>query len=243
LSDLDSAEPGLLLEWDSAFWGVTVARVRANALTPESWAEVDAWARTQDVDCLYFLSRPDDPETVGVAQNAGFRLVDVRVELDRPSDRAESAERVRPLRPGDLKALRAIARTSHEITRFYADPHFPRERCSDFYDTWIVRSSEGWADAVLVAEFDDRAVGYVTCHLDAASRRGSIGLIAVSEAARGHQLGHSLVHSAIGWCRTNGAGQISVVTQGANVPAQRVFQQCGFRTLSVGLWFHLWYGR
>jgi len=206
-------------------------------------SDIDAWARTHDVDCLYFLARPDDPETVGIAQGAAFRLVDVRVELAQPSTETEPAARVRPYRSTDLETLRAIARASHEITRFYADLHFPRERCSDFYDTWIVRSCEGWADGVLVAELDGRPAGYVTCHGDPALRRGSIGLIAVSAAARGNGLGRDLVLGALSWCRDHGSTEVSVVTQGANVGAQRLFQLCGFRTVSTGLWFHRWYER
>lgn len=240
---IENAEPGLLLEWDSAFWGVTVGRVGADALTADRSADIDAWAQAHDVDCLYFLARPDDPETVGVAQEAGFRLVDVRIEFARPSVDAGPAGRVRSYRPGDLEALRMIARTSHEITRFYADPHFPRERCSDLYDTWIVRSCEGWADAVLVAELDGGAAGYVTCHFDRTSNRGSIGLIAVSATARGKGLGRDLVLGALGSCRDHGSAEASVVTQGANVAAQRLFQACGFRTFSTGLWFHRWYER
>jgi dTDP-4-amino-4,6-dideoxy-D-galactose acyltransferase len=238
-----AADPGLVLEWDSAFWGVTVGRVRQDILTPERWAAVDAWARARNVDCLYFLAAPDDPETVGVAQEARFRLVDVRVELDRPPAESEPAARVRPHRPQDLQTLRAIARTSHGITRFYADPNFPRERCDDFYDTWIVRSCDGWADTVLVGELDGSIAGYVSCHVDAASNRGSIGLIAVRAAARGRGMGRDLVLGALGWFRDRGCAEVAVVTQGANVAAQRVFQACGFRTASTGLWFHRWYGR
>jgi dTDP-4-amino-4,6-dideoxy-D-galactose acyltransferase len=237
----ENAEPGLLLDWDSAFWGITVGRVHGHTLTAERSAGIDAWARAHAVDCLYFLARPDDPETVGLAQETGFRLVDVRVELTQPSTETEPAARVRLYGPADLERLRTIARTSHEITRFYADPHFPRERCSELYDTWIVRSCKGWADAVLVAERDSRAAGYVTCHLDPNSNQGSIGLIAVSAAARGKGLGSDLVLSALGWCHDHGSAEVSVVTQGANIAAQRLFQLCGFRTFSAGLWFHRWF--
>jgi hypothetical protein len=31
-----------------------------------------------------------------------------------------------------------------------------------------------------------------------------------------------------------------VVTQARNVPAQRLYQKCGFITRSVELWFHRW---
>jgi dTDP-4-amino-4,6-dideoxy-D-galactose acyltransferase len=236
--------PGRLLDWDSAFWGVRVGRAEGNVLSEKRWAELDAWARAHGVDCLYFLATADDPGTIGVAQKAGFDLVDVRIELAQPSTRSDRVARVRAYRSADLPVLREIARRSHRNTRFYADGHFSRERCADLYETWIVRSCvEGWADHVLVAELAGRPVGYVSLHFDPVMRRGSIGLIAVSEEATGHGLGAELVAGALGWCRDSGAESASVVSQGANVRAQRLFQRCGFRTTWTGLWFHRWYAR
>ena len=173
------------------------------------------------------------------AQQAGFQLVDVRIELHRPT----AAERapVREHREEDVEALRAIARASHGDTRFYADPRFPRKRCDDLYDVWISRSCDGWAEAVLVPDEKGPAAGYVTVHVDEARQRGSIGLIAVAPEARGRGVGETLVRAAVDWCHGRALREILVVTQGRNVNAQRVFQRCGFRTSTVGLWFHKWY--
>lgn len=232
--------PAQLLEWDSAFWGATIGRVVGDELTDERREAVDDWARENSVDCLYFLSRSNDPRTIEVAESAGFRLMDVRVELTQPLELGESIASIRGQRAADLPTLCVIARASHEVTRFFADPHFADEQCRKLYEVWIERSCEGWADAVLVADLDGRPEGYVTCHLGDGST-SSIGLIAVSENLRLRGLGSDLVLGALGWCYEHGATALSVVTQGANVPAQRLFQRCGFRTASVGLWFHKWY--
>jgi dTDP-4-amino-4,6-dideoxy-D-galactose acyltransferase len=211
-------------------------------MTPELAAALDAWAAEETAACLYFLAPADDHETVDAAQQARFRFVDVRLELNQSLAAVEHAPRVRPYEHRDLEALRAIAQASHEITRFYADQRFARARCSELYDTWIVRScEEGFADAVLVADVEDRAVGYVTCDLDEDTRSGSIGLIAVAATERGAGLGDELVRGALHWMNERGATEARVVTQGANVAAQRAFQRAGFRTSSVKLWFHRWY--
>jgi RimJ/RimL family protein N-acetyltransferase len=38
-----------------------------------------------------------------------------------------------------------------------------------------------------------------------------------------------------------GAGRITVVTQGRNVAALRLFERCGFLVESSEVWLHKWY--
>jgi dTDP-4-amino-4,6-dideoxy-D-galactose acyltransferase len=225
-----------LLAWDTEFWGFPIGRVVGRSVG----GEVDEWAAANGVACLYFLAPADGARA---AQDGGFRLVDVRVELDRPSA-GDEAVAVRPARDDDLEPLRALAGRVHRgETRFYADQGFPDERCDELYALWIERSVAGWADEVFVAEADVGVAGYVSCHADEERGRGSIGLIGVGEAARGRGLGATLVNAAVAWSRERGLPTVSVVTQGRNVQAQRLFQRCGFRTSEVDLWFHKWYDR
>ena len=227
--------PCALLEWDTEFWGVRVGRVTEDA---PGFEAVDAWAHENEAACLYFLC-PDEPGAAIRAEEAGYRLTDVRVELSRPV--GEEASSLRAARPEDEEPLRRMARANHRITRFYADPNFPEDRCDDLYETWIRRSLEGWADAVLVAESEGRPAGYVSLH--DRDGTGSIGLIGVDPDARGRQLGRELVLGGVAWCADRGLAEVTVVTQGRNVPALRTFESCGFRTTDVGLWFHKWYDR
>jgi dTDP-4-amino-4,6-dideoxy-D-galactose acyltransferase len=230
-----------LLDWDSEFWGAPIGRVEGGVLDEERLRAVDRWSAANGVACVYFLADSSDASSAHVAEDGSFHLMDLRVELRRGTDGDETTGDLRSALPGDADTLRAITRASHGVTRFYADPHFPDELCDDFYDTWITRSLEGWADGVLVAEADGRPVGYVSCHLDPAAGGGSIGLIAVEEGARGAGVGVTLSRGAVAWCRDRGARRMSVVTQGRNTAALRTFQRAGFLADSVGLWFHKWY--
>lgn len=209
-------------------------------LTPELVVRVDDWSADNDIGCVYFLADADDAPTAHVAEGGGFRLMDIRVELRRPAG-ADPVDRVRPAREGDREALREIARSSHRITRFYADPRFPDARCDALYETWIAQSLDGWAQQVLAAEVDGATAGYVSCHLDETAQLGSIGLIAVDERRRGAGIGVSLARAAVDWCGAHGAGTISVVTQARNTQALRTFERAGFVVHEVGLWFHKWY--
>jgi ribosomal protein S18 acetylase RimI-like enzyme len=240
LAPADS-EPCELLEWDTEFWGKRIGRVREGELDDVRAAEVDVWADAQRVDCLYYLAPGADPDSALAAERAGFGLMDVRTELACEPRAADLPGGIREAREDDAAPLRAIAAASHGVTRFYADPNFPNERCDDLYDTWISRSLEGWADAVLVADANGRPAGYVSCHL--AERTGSIGLIAVDESARGAGLGVGLARAAVAWCAGRGADRMTVVTQGRNVAAVRTFERAGFLASSIDLWFHKWYAR
>lgn len=236
-----SADVGVaeFLEWDSAFWGKRIGRARVANLKRTD--DLDQWAAQNDVDCVFFLAGGDDPASAHAAEAGGFRLMDVRVELARDAAPAPLAAGIREVRPGESDRLRAIASSSHGVTRFYADPNFPDDRCDEFYGTWIRNSLDGWAAGVLVAENDGDGgpVGYVSCHIDDGT--GSIGLIAVDANARGGGVGVALSESAVAWCAERGVDRMTVATQARNIPALRTFERSGFLVTNVGIWFHKWY--
>jgi ribosomal protein S18 acetylase RimI-like enzyme len=57
--------------------------VRGGRLTPEIVTRIDRWAARERVECLYFLADLGDPDTPPLAAASGFRLVDVRITLER----------------------------------------------------------------------------------------------------------------------------------------------------------------
>ena len=240
-----------ILEWDTSFFGFRVARVRGDVLTKERIQEIDSWCRQAGVGCLYFLSRVDDPNTTRLAEDNGFRLVDVRITMEYGAPEAirdaehqgDCAVVVRCARPEDVPFLRSIARESYHDTRFYFDVSFPRQLSDRLYETWITTSCDGYADAVFVAELEGVVGGYVTCHLDGGASPGRIGLFGVHSQARGRGIGHTLVRHALGWFSARGARKALVVTQGRNCAAQRLYQRCGFLTRNVQLWYHKWYSQ
>lgn len=236
-----------ILDWDSAHFGFVIARVTSEALGPLEAKEIDAWARAQQVRCLYFLCCADHIETIRTAEQAGYRLVDIRMTYEQRLQKALSLPAlhntadVRPSRADEVSALEDITRTCQFDTRFSVDPGFPAERSRELYTTWVRNSCEGYAQQVLVAHLDEQPVGYISCHLEAGARLGSIGLVAVSSAAQGRGIGRQLVMSALHWFQEQHVDMVSVVTQGRNLVSQRLYQSCGFLTGSVHLWYHKWY--
>lgn len=241
----DSTPVAEVLDWDSRFFGFKIGRACAHALTAERVEQLDSWCHREGVRCLYFLARSDDPATALLAGQNGFGLVDVRmtfaVTLPLEAHSPDPVEvTVRAALDADRLTLKEIARESHHGTRFYQDGRFSSDDCDRLYETWIDRSCQGWADAVLVAEQAEAPVGYVTCHLDGRSK-GHIGLLGVASRARGSGAGTALVRSALGWFARREVRGVTVVTQGANSAARQLYQGCGFSLTSTMLWYHRWY--
>lgn len=231
------------LEWDSEFFGVRVARVQVSRLAPDTASAIVEWCRANTIDLLYFLADSDDPPTVRLAEDRGFRLVDLRVTLDRALDGAlrPPAYAVRAAQNSDLPALRAMARAGFRQSRFYADPLIPAGRADALYEIWVEKRMNDPASHVLVVDANGAAVGFITCLC--AGALGTIDLFGVGEAARGRGIGQALVQGALAWFAGQGAQRASVVTQGRNIAAQRLYQRSGFTTSAVQLWYHRWFTR
>jgi dTDP-4-amino-4,6-dideoxy-D-galactose acyltransferase len=231
------------LDWDSRFFERRIAQVNGHRLDEVKLSEILAWCKTNRIDCLYFLADSNDAQTSALAEQNGFRLTDVRLTFERTLSESPSpvspGNRVRLARPADLGALKAIARTGHRDTRFYFDLHFEREKCDLLYETWIENSFNGFAQAVLVAEINAEPVGYITCRLQGVESR--VGLVGVAGKYQGMGFGKQLVEAFLAWSAEHGARRATVVTQGRNIGAQRLYQRMGFLTATAQLWYHRWF--
>jgi len=237
------------LEWDSDFFAMRIGRVSESALDAEKVIRVRAWAAQERIDCLYFLCPLADTASIQTAEKAGFFLTDIRVTFGTVlggggNPKPEATPRIRRQMPGDITALKAIAGAFHQQTRFFADPHFPKPLCGKLYETWMEKSCASATSQVLVASSPDGAAqGYITCDVPEDGAPGSIGLVGVAEAARKTGLGRELVLASLRHFEARGCPMATVVTQGQNIAAQRLYQSCGFVTQSIEAWLHCWPGK
>ena len=81
--------------------------------------------------------------------------------------------------------------------------------------------------------------GFITCIKEGSY--GKIGLLGIDPTSQRKGIGSSLVNAALHWFECEGISTVEVVTQGSNIAAQRLYQQAGFRTSQVQLWFHKWF--
>lgn len=240
------SSPCLHLPWDTELFGLACARVVGGAMDEAKCRSIIDWCRGEKVGLLYYLADDDDVTSWATAMAAGSRMVDIRVELvlDHswswcPAPEPTPGTMLREATDGDLEALLPIAASVHTDSRFFADPEIPREKAAEMFSWWLRRSvGDGFADVVFVAELEGKAVSYITAKIT--DGVGTIGLVGVGSEARGQGIGLAMVRRVLEWFAEAGVQKVSVVTQGRNVAAQRVYQRCGFLTASIRFWYHKW---
>ncbi|MCI0711393.1 MAG: GNAT family N-acetyltransferase [Chloroflexi bacterium] len=234
------------LEWDSRFFGLNIARCQPTTLNSEQMPLILGWCGQNQIDCLYFLSECDDSQTVKLVEKHGFHLVDIRLTLEKrfnsPPPDPQDTE-IRLCQTADIPFLRNIASHSFTESRFYYDGRFLKEHCDELYATWIEKSCSGYADSVWVIEVQGQPAGFISCHCYPDDGRGQIGLFGIDGTARGQGLGTRLIQQALHWFHQQGLQHVEVVTQGRSIAAQRAYQQAGFRTSAVQLWYHRWFSK
>jgi len=246
----ETSAPCRYLDWDSEFFRRRIARVNASRLTPDFIQAVLEWNRQQRIECLYFLAEADDPQTVWLAQEYQFNLVEIRFTLERslkdwnPETRPRAADPdvlIRPVQVEDIPVLQDIARTSYVDSRYYFDRNFSEQDWQAYYATWVKKSCTGGADLALAAEKDGEVIGYITGLVDQENQTGVYELTGVRESARRSGVGQELFRSGLDWYVRQGVPGIWVATQGRNVTTQRMIQRHGFLTKSCQLYYHKWF--
>jgi len=241
-------DPAHILEWDSNWWGMGVARLDALPETPDDVVQIDAWCNAYEVDVLMALVPERAARAHELLDPDGSRTFDRRVTYSRNLEDlgAEHASLLPDLafrlaQPGDARSLGELASRSHLGTRFFRDPNFDDERCYELYRRWIEQECVGRADFVVVAASGDDLVGYCSVARGSRNAGARISLIAVDDDHQNRGIATHLVHDALG--RSSGAGSttMDVATQGDNVTAQHLYRKTGFEERQRDAWVHRWY--
>ena len=227
------------LDWDSSFFGLPIGRVKSGIGRNEI-GKVVREAEDRGLRCVYLLVSAEDIALVSAAEEHGFRVREIRVELQRPViGHPMAMTGLRAAGAKDLETLEPIARDHIRGTRFFDDEHFALENSAELYVEWLRRGlvSDATERRTLIGGADQ---GFVVCHLDAVSRVGRIELIAVTKDAAGKGLGKALMAGAGALFSAASMETATVTTQGSNISAQALYQACGYRTAKVSYWLHIW---
>jgi dTDP-4-amino-4,6-dideoxy-D-galactose acyltransferase len=237
-----------LLDWDTDFFGFPVAQITSNRLSCNELDYVDEFCRENKVRLLNFKCDAHHRPSVLAAEEYDFHLADVRMSYRQKLDVQSLIKPDLPVgmffRRGtkdDVAFLRYIITDLYTHSRYYFDTNFPRDRVQEFYRNWIEKAVYG--------EFDDLVWVISNSHQPQAlcsiaygdERQARIGLFGVNPSVTGQGLGGCLIRSVLATLAECDFEEISVVTQGRNYAAQRLYQRAGFLIDQIEIYYHRWF--
>lgn len=133
------------------------------------------------------------------------------------------APHVRRMRPDDLDdTLALIGAVAAERRWIRAEPGFDQER---YLNRWRKMMYDESA-VLLVAEVDDRVIGFADLHPD--KQHGHLLAMFVAEPFRGRGVGKALLNVVLTWARGRALPRISLHVFPHNERAIRLYRSAGF---------------
>lgn len=263
LAAADPAVVGLArpLAWDSAFFGVSMARLDfvlrgGDAVAPGVLdATIQALLdRLRASGVRHVAARADvaDMALVFALEQAGFRLMDALVTYfthprREPPREVRDFGRIRPFEPRDEPEVLAITAEAYRgyRGRFQLDRHLPRERSDALYLEWARACCAGrMADCVVVA--DDGHGGLLgwasTRRVEPASSAGGKTVWIGSLGACRHERpgAYAGLLRTLALANYEAGGVTETQTQNHNIAAVRVYDAVGARYVRGEYTFHAW---
>jgi GNAT superfamily N-acetyltransferase len=176
---------------------------------------------------------------VGALEEAGFRLIDTNVQLERAASALHHARgSVRFARPTDESGVRAIAEHAFVWDRFHRDPLIGATAAAQIKADWAGNFFAGVrGDWMVVAGTPGKPEGFLQL-LRGEDGAVVIDLIAVSPDRQGAGLGRAMIAFAVEACLGEVA-PMRVGTQIANMPSLALYGRLGFRIISAAYVLHL----
>lgn len=208
------------LDWDSQFFGMTIAELLFDTDQLLSQEAICQW------DLLQAKLPSHDYQRIDMLQNNQFMLAESETEWVLALDNTAHQPQIRLARPSHLCALKQLAATAFLQSR-YRQPWFTAQQTAQFYSQWVENALQGVFDDICLVYTDksDEVQGLVTARLS--GKAACLGLLAVLPQAQGKGIGRQLLQAAADWARMQGARQLSINTQLSNLAAFRFYSKMG----------------
>lgn len=231
------------LQWDSQFFGLKIGKIVCNNENyPNELNQLINIAKGENYSLLYVFSSEhillNEKELV---KNNAF-LADRKIVYQRNTDQEMIRIDDCILDYNEKKIsedLLNLTYVSGQYSRFLLDKKLPENAFEKLYKVWIEKSlSKEIADKVFVAQINHKVVGFVTLKIK--NKKGQIGLIAVSEQARGQKIGSKLIDACILYLQEKSINNLIVQTQLANTQACGFYERYGFKKELITNIYHFW---
>jgi ribosomal protein S18 acetylase RimI-like enzyme len=146
----------------------------------------------------------------------------------------------------DALAVKEISRTAFTVDRFHSDPKIDKFYADKLHAQWGENSVLGKAaDTVILAEEDNKIIGFVTCKIsDLKSslgiKIGTIVLVATAVESQGKGIGTRMLKASLNWFAEQGCDLVEVGTQEANLAASKLYTSLGFERTAASVSLRKW---
>lgn len=235
----------LPLEWDTNFFGFDIAFISCKFLSESVLAQCQKFINEKKPKLIYYLCNCHDQKSVQLAEKFGFHFVDIRLSFEKKLDSKFYTESDNNFSFGQadlshLETLKKISYSLYKDSRYYYDGNFPLEKIHEFYQNWLEKGVKGEFDNLCLCIFNNsEPVGFCTIKYEN-QIVARIGLFGISENYQGKGIGLKLLNFVFNYLLDKKFQKVTVVTQGRNYSAQRLYQKAGFLTKSTELWYHKW---
>jgi GNAT superfamily N-acetyltransferase len=237
------SEPAAYSGLDSRRFGIRVFRARVDTLAAAS--DLMRFVGSADVDLLIVRCPVEAVAAAQLLERAGGILTDTLVTYRGPTSRFEPSPvlspRVRLCQEADRSALEGIARASFAsfFGHYHADPRLDPAAATEGYVEWASSALADSSSVVLVSETEGRLSGFLTAKkLDAKTWEILLNGVAPEFQHRGI---YAALFREIGWrARLQGASEVLISTQLANLAPQKVWTRAGLELDHALYTFHWW---
>lgn len=247
-TDLDFVEVVKLikkLDWDSAYFGFNVAFLSCMHLTENIYSRIDKFIRKENIRLVEYLCNCHDKRSVKVAEKNGFHFADIRLTFskqlrDNQPVKLPAGVFFKRAKRKDISTLKKVSSGIYKDSRYFFDDNFDPRKAQEFYQGWVEKGVLGKFDDECWSLYDGKTP-FAFCTVKyRAGNSASIGLFGMAEKYQGRGLGKQLLFLVFNMLLKKGISNLSVVTQGRNYAAQRLYQSVGFKTKTTQLWYHKW---
>ncbi|MFA4981109.1 MAG: GNAT family N-acetyltransferase [Candidatus Omnitrophota bacterium] len=233
------------LEWDSGFFGFPVALLSSRYLTENIMHRIEKFIKRENIRLVEYLCNCHDSRSVKIAEKNGFHFADIRLSFEKVLREKHGPQMPKAIRFGkadkkDVRTLKHISEDLYKDSRYFFDTNFNRSKINEFYQNWIEKAVLGkYDDECFCLYTNGVPVAFCSLKYNIGSSV-TIGLLGLSNEYQGKGLGKVLLYSIFDMLIDRGVSRVSVVTQGRNYAAQRLYQNVGFLTKATELWYHKW---
>ena len=236
-------DPAAYSALDSERFGIRVFRARVDTVAAAS--DLMQFAPRADVDLLIVRCPVAAVATAQVLERAGCFLTDTLVYYRGPTGGFATAPTLSPCirvcQAADRAALERVARASFAgfFGHYHADPRLDPAVATEGYVQWASSALDDASAVVLVSETEGLLSGFLTAKkLDA--RTWEILLTGVAPEFQRRGI-YAALFREIGYrARLQGATEVLVSTQLANVAPQKVWTRAGLALDHALYTFHWW---